>query len=200
MTEHPENIETESLDELRKFIEKYTPLPKNEWEQISDCFEKRVIEKNEIVLQEGKVCRHLYFVESGLLHFYINKDGNSITKFFTEAPYSFTSQASFNTQKPAKESIQAIEKCIVWQITYNQSNELYKLKSWTNFARNIIQEVQFFTEEILEELQTETAEFRYKKMLINEPELLKRIPLKMLASYLGIAPQSLSRIRKKLTT
>jgi predicted house-cleaning noncanonical NTP pyrophosphatase (MazG superfamily) len=77
---------------------------------------------------------------------------------------------------------------------------LYRLKSWTDFARKIIQEVQFFTEEILEELQTETAELRYEKMLKNSPTLLQRIPLKHLASYLGIAPQSLSRIRKKLTT
>jgi CRP-like cAMP-binding protein len=188
------------LDTLQKFIENYTSLPTDEWKQISVCFEKRVIDKDELILQEGKVCRHLYFVESGLLHFYINKDGNNITKFFTEAPYFFTSQSSFNSQKPANENIQAIEKSIVWQISYNQVNELYNLKSWTDFARKIIQEVQFFTEEILEELQTETAEFRYKKMLKNKPELLKRIPLKILASYLGIAPQSLSRIRKKLAT
>jgi CRP-like cAMP-binding protein len=186
------------LDTLRQFIETYTSLPADEWKLIFECFEKRVIEKDEIILQEGKVCRHLYFIESGLLRFYINKDGNDITKFFTEAPYFFTSQASFNAQKPATENIQAIEKSIIWQITYKQTNELYNLKSWTDFARKIIQEVQFFTEEILEELQTETAEFRYEKMQKNDPELLNRIPLKYLASYLGIAPQSLSRIRKKL--
>jgi CRP-like cAMP-binding protein len=188
------------VDSLRKFIENYTPLPLDEWEQISSCFQKRIIEKNEIILQEGKVCKHLYFLESGLLHFYVNKNGNHTTKYFTEAPYFFTSQTSFNTQKPATENIQALEESVVWQITYNQANELYKYKSWTEFARKIIQEVQFFTEVILEELQTETAEFRYEKMLKNDPELLKRIPLKILASYLGIAPQSLSRIRRKMMT
>jgi CRP-like cAMP-binding protein len=188
------------LDTLRKFIENYTSLPTEEWKQILEQFEKRAIEKDEIILQEGKVCRHLYFVESGLLRFYINKDGNDITKFFTEAPYFFTSQASFNSQKPANENIQTIEKSIIWQITFKQANELYKLKSWTDFARKIIQEVQFFTEAILEELQTETAEFRYQKMQKKNPKLLERIPLKYLASYLGIAPQSLSRIRKKLTS
>ncbi len=99
-------------------------------------------------MEEGKVCRHLYFVENGLLRFYINKDGNDITKFFTEAPYFFTSQASFNAQKPATENIQAIEKSLVWQISYQQTNELYQLKSWTEFARKITQEVQFFTEDI----------------------------------------------------
>ncbi len=187
------------MEALRKFIENYTSLPAEEWKQIAECFETRIVEKYELILQEGKICRHLYFVESGLFHFYINKDGNDITKFFTVAPYFFTSQASFNAQKPATENIQALEKSVVWQITYKQSNELYQLKSWTAFARKIIQEVQFFTEEILEELQTETAEFRYEKMLKKNPELLKRIPLKVLASYLGIAPQSLSRIRKKTT-
>ncbi len=188
------------MDNLRKFIENYTSLPADEWNVISECFEKRIIKKDEIVLAEGSICRHLYFVESGLLRFYINKDGDDITKFFTEAPYFFTSQASFNAQKPATENIQAIEQSIVWQITYNQTNELFSLKSWSDFARKITQEVQFFTEEILEDLQTETAEFRYERMLKNNPNLLQRIPLKYLASYFGIAPQSLSRIRKKLAT
>lgn len=188
------------METLKNFIENYTSLPINEWKQITECFEKIIIQKDEIVLQEGKVCKYLYFVETGLLRFYINKDGNDITKFFTEAPYFFTSQASFNSQKPSTESIQAIEKSVIWRISYEQVNDLYKLKSWTDFARKIIQEVQFFTEEILEELQTETAENRYEKMLKNSPALLQRIPLKYLASYLGIAPQSLSRIRKKMAT
>ncbi len=179
-------------------MDNYVSLPADEWKVISQYFVKRIIEKDEIVLQEGKICRNLYFVESGLLRFYINKDGNDITKFFTQAPYLFTSQASFNAQKPSSENIQAIEKCVVWQISHKDSNTLYKLKSWSDFGRKITQEVQFFTEEILEELQTETAELRYEKMLQNSPSLLQRIPLKYLASYLGIAPQSLSRIRKKI--
>jgi CRP-like cAMP-binding protein len=186
------------LDTLRRFIENYTNIPSDEWTEISTCFEKRIIDKDEIILKEGKICRHLYFVESGLLRFYINKDGNDITKFFTDAPYFFTSQVSFNTQKPALENIQAIEKSIVFQISYKQSNELFRLKSWNEFGRKITQEVQFFTEQILEQLQTETAELRYKRMQKSNAELIDRIPLKHLASYLGIAPQSLSRIRKKM--
>jgi CRP-like cAMP-binding protein len=188
----------QSLDKLRQFIEKYTSVPFNEWIEISNCFEKRIFEKEELILVEGKICKHLYFLESGLLRFYINKDGNEITKFFTEAPYFFTSQVSFNAQKPSLEYIQALEKSIVYQISYKKSNELFRLKSWSEFGRKITQEVQFFTEEILEQLQTETAEFRYENMLKRTPELTNRIPLKHLASFLGIAPQSLSRIRKKI--
>jgi hypothetical protein len=79
-----------------------------------------------------------------------------------------------------------------------QANELLELKSWNTFVRKLIQEVQYFTEQILQEVQTETAENRYEKMLKVNPTLLKRLPLKYLASYFGIAPQSLSRIRKKI--
>ncbi len=188
------------MDTLRRFIENYTTLSNDDWKQISVCFEKRIIEKDEILLQEGKICRHLYFIESGLLRYFINKDGNDITKFFTEAPYCFTSQVSFTAEKPATENIQAIEKSILWQITSKQANDLLELKSWNTFIRKLIQEVQYYTEEILQEIQTETAENRYKKIIETNPQLLQRVPLKYLASYFGIAPQSLSRIRKKIVT
>ena len=191
----PKNPE---LDTFKHFIENYTTLPDNDWKQISVCFEKRIVKKDEILLREGKICRYLYFLESGFLHYFVNKDGNHITKFFTIAPYCFTSQVSFTAQKPATENIQAIEESIIWQIPLKQANDLLELKSWNTFIRKLIQEVQRFTEEILLEIQTETAENRYKKMLETDPQLLQRVPLKYLASYFGIAPQSLSRIRRKI--
>ncbi|SFF59622.1 Crp/Fnr family transcriptional regulator [Thermoflexibacter ruber] len=186
------------MDEFRKFIENYTTLSDSDWKVTSACFEKRTIQKDEILLQEGKICRHLYFIESGLLRYYVNKDGNNITKYFTEAPYCFTSQVSFTAETPATENIQAIEKSVIWQTTLKQANDLLELKSWSTFVRKLIQEVQYYTEEILQEIQTETAENRYKKMIETNPQLLQRVPLKYLASYFGIAPQSLSRIRKKI--
>ena len=174
-------------------------MPDKDWELISTQFERKELPKNFNLLEQGEVCKNLYFLESGLLRFFVLKDGMEVTKFFTIAPYYFTSQASFNSKKPATEYIQTIEQSVVWEIPYCKNEELLKLKSWNNFARKITQEVQFFTEEILEELQSETAENRYKKLLRNQPELIQRIPLKHLASYFGVAPQSLSRIRKKLT-
>jgi CRP-like cAMP-binding protein len=186
------------MDALRKFIENYSSISDEDWNKISSSFEKINIEKDEILLEEGKVCKHLYFIETGLLRFFINKDGNEVTKFFTEAPYCFTSQVSFTSEKPSKENIQAIEKSVLWQTTLKQANDLLELKSWNAFVRKLIQEVQYYTEEILQEIQTETAENRYSKMIKENNELLQRIPLKYLASYFGIAPQSLSRIRNKI--
>ncbi len=186
------------LTVLKQFIERYITISSTDWDEIQAYFNRRELEKDEIILKEGEICRQLYFLESGLLRYYIMKDGEERNKFFTVAPYFFTSQFSFNQQQPAKETIQAIEDSMIWEVTYQENQQLLQLESWNLFARKITQEVQFFTEEILEELQTETAENRYLKLMNNQPELLQRIPLKHLASYLGIAPQSLSRIRKKL--
>jgi CRP-like cAMP-binding protein len=189
-----------NLDEFRRFIEKYTTLSDKDWNDISVCFAQRTLQKNELLLQEGKICRHLYFIESGLLRYFILKDGSEITKFFTGAPYCFTSQVSFTAETPAKESIQALEPSIIWQANLKQVSQLMEQKSWNTFIRKLIQEVQYYTEKILQEIHTETAETRYRKMLNSNSQFLQRIPLQHLASYLGIAPQSLSRIRKKIAS
>ncbi len=185
------------MNSLRKFIERYQSLSNSDWKMIEHLFKSNSVNKNEFILREGKICRKLYFLEKGLLRYFIDKDGMEVTKFFTIAPYFFTSQVSFNNKTPAKENIQAIEDAIIWEISYEDNNKLLELKSWNQFARKITQEVQFFTEEILEELQSETATDRYIKMLNKQGDLIQRIPQKILASYLGIAPQSLSRIRRK---
>lgn len=184
---------------LRQFIENYTPLTNNEWDMILKKFKPKSFKKGELILRENEVCRSLYFLEKGLMRYYINKDGDEVTKFFTEAPYAFTSQYSFTSGKSSNENIEVLEDALVWEISLSKANELLEIKAWSTFIRKLIQEVQFHTEQILEELQTQTAEDRYFKLLDNNPKLIQRISLKHLASYLGIAPQSLSRIRKKIT-
>ena len=181
---------------LRRFITNYTSLSNAEWSQIETCLVRQEVAKGTLILAEGKICRHLYFLESGLLRFFILKDGNDITKYFTDMPYVFTSQKSFASQQPSRESIETLEDSVLWRMTYEDAYKLLKIDAWSTFVRKLIQEVQTYTEEILEALQTETAENRYRAMLTAQPSLVQRVPLKHLASYLGIAQQSLSRIRK----
>jgi CRP-like cAMP-binding protein len=185
------------MDAFRKFLKGYTHVPDADWRVIQQAFERKEFAKNEIILEEGNICRHFYFLEDGLVRFYVFNDGNDITRFFTTAPYCFTSRNSFRTRTPALESIQALDKTIVWQTTLNHTNELLELKSWTDFTRKFLHEVQSYTEELLLENKTETAEQRYIKLMVKYPDLIQKIPLKHLSTFLGIAPQSLSRIRKK---
>ena len=183
---------------LRQFILQYTPVPEPAWQAISKCLVRRELKRESLLLEEGKTCKHLYFLEKGLLRFFVWKDGLDITKYFTDVPYVFTSQKSFNQQVPAQESIATLEDSIIWKMSYEDAQHLLELKSWSTFIRLLVQEVQTYTEEILEALQTQTAEQRYKLLLQQDAELVQRVSLKHLASYLGIAPQSLSRIRKKM--
>lgn len=183
---------------FRQYINAYTSVPDQEWNLIEQKLQSKSIPKGHLLLVEGKVCRNLYFLREGLLRYYSWKEGKDSTKFFTIAPYCFTSQRSFSQQIPSTENIEAVEESSLWYLTRADTYELLKLNSWNTFIRELVQEVQFYTEQILEEIQNETAENRYLKMLKTGDPLLQRIPLKMLASYLGIAPQSLSRIRKKM--
>jgi CRP-like cAMP-binding protein len=184
---------------LKNFIEQYTRVPDNEWLIINDAFERKLFAKNEIILQEGSICRYFYFLQTGLIRCYTIFDGTDITKYFTSAPYCFTSIESFTKQKPAEESIQTLEESVIWFAAKNKLEQLKKLNCWDEFTRKLLQEVQQYTRNSILELKTKTADQRYKELLINKPEVIQRIPLKYLSGYLGIAPQSLSRIRKNFT-
>jgi CRP-like cAMP-binding protein len=182
---------------LKNFIENYTKLSDSDWLIIQQAFERKEVAKNEILVAEGRVCRYFYFLEKGLVRCFINNDGNDVTKYFTTAPYCFTSKNSFREQVPAQDSIQTLDDSVIWQTTFKQANELLELKSWNEFVRKFLHEVQNHFEETLMEIRSKTAEQRYDELLEKYPIELDKIPLKHLSSYLGIAPQSLSRIRKK---
>ncbi|MCG6186377.1 Crp/Fnr family transcriptional regulator [Maribellus maritimus] len=186
-------------DLLKDFINRYITLSENDWNDIKREFQKKIFSKDEIILQEGKVCHHFYFFERGLIRFFCNIDGEDITKTFALAPYCFTSKISFRNQSPANESIQALEKTVVWEISYKQYKQLEKINSWNIFMRKLLNEIQEFTEKLMLDSKVLTAEKRYEILQETYPaDLLQKIPLKHLASFLGIAPQSLSRIRNNL--
>ena len=187
-----------SVHPFRSYISTFTTLADAEWSAVENCIVRNEYQTGTVLLTAGEVCKKLYFLESGLLRFFIFNDGVDKSKFFTQAPYCLTSQKSFTEEIPAKENIEVLEGSIVWEMSKSDAFSLLNIPSWSEFVRKLIQEVQFNTEQILESLQNETAEERYIHMLESADPLLSRVPLKHIASFLGIAPQSLSRIRKKM--
>lgn len=162
-------------------------------------FTRKEISKNELILEENKVCRSFSFIESGLLRYFYYEGGQDITKTFTIPPFCFTSRISFRNQTPAKENIQALEDSIIWQTSYKQYRELEKLTCWNIFIGKLLNEIDEFTELMMRQSKIMTQEERFQYLANNyPPSLLQRIPQKYLATFLGIAPQSLSRIKKSL--
>jgi CRP-like cAMP-binding protein len=187
------------MEAFRKFIERYTTLTSNEWMTIQQEFTRKEISKKELILEENKVCRSFSFIESGLLRYFYYEDGQDITKTFTIPPFCFTSRISFRNQTPAKENIQALEDSIIWQTSYKQYRELEKLNCWNTFISKLLNEIDEFTELMMRQSKTMTQEERFQYITNNYPQcILQRIPQKYMATFLGIAPQSLSRIKKSL--
>lgn len=187
------------MKDFKTFIEKYTCLPENDWATITQAFTRQKFYKNEIILQEGKICRNFYFLENGILRYFYNFDGDEVVKTFTFPPFCFTSEASFINQRPATESIQAIETSTVWQTNYEQYRELEKMASWNKFIDGLLNEIDKYSKLMIIQLKYQTPEQRYFWLTENYPQsLLQRIPQKYMASFLGVAPQSLCRIKNKL--
>jgi len=184
---------------VRIFIHTYCELTDTEWQAIEECLTRFNVPANTTLLEEGRICRYLYFLESGLVRFFIWRDGEDISKFFTLPPFCFTSQRSFTNEEPAAESIETLEDSVIWRMSQKDAFDLFRFPNWNIFVRRLIQDVQYDTEMLLETLQNDTAENRYRKMQQENDPILTRVSQKHLASFLGIAPQSLSRIRKKIS-
>lgn len=184
---------------FRAFIHNYEYLPEQVWHSIEPHLTVHNYDAEYPILKEGQICRHLYFLESGILRYFINNEGLEICKFFTQAPYCFTSQYSFLNQVRASENITSITPSVIWSLPRDIAFEFLKEPSWAAFIRKLTNEVQYLTEELLLASQSKTAEDRYKLMLTEESELITKVPMKYIASFLGIAPQSLSRIRKNVS-
>lgn len=152
--------------------------------------------KGKNVQEIGHTCKTIYFVMSGVVRIYYYKEATDITESF-EFENAFVARAeSLFTGKPSRKAIQAIEDTTLIAI---DSNKLFKLfdthSDLERLFRKIIETSYVNTVNRIESLQFNTAEERYKALLKDAPDVLKRIPLKYIASYLGITQVSLSRIR-----
>ena len=183
---------------FRAFILEYTEITDSDWKLVEPSLSHKVYQENRFILKEGKVCNHLYFLENGLVRYFISSEGKEKTILFKQPPSCFTSQSSFTQQLPATENIQAIEESAVWMITREDSDRLIDLvPNWNIFLRKLDFHTQHQTHEILKLLECKTPEERYDAMLKFGPDLVDVIPLKHLASYLDMTPQMLTIIHKR---
>ena len=152
------------------------------------------------MIKQGKVCDQVAFVVSGKLrNFYIDDAGNEVTCFFVTADSFVSAFTSFLTNTPTHENITALEDTVLRVISKKDIEELSVLIPKMQIFRRIIAENLFIImEKRIMMLQSQSAHERYEKMLKENPEILLSVPLQYTASFLGITPQHLSRLRKEL--
>ena len=161
--------------------------------------EIKQVKKKEFLLQEGKICSKITFINSGCFRIFFNVEGleNTIQFFFADAWY--TDYSSFLTGIPSVENMQALENSEVVQFSQKDIYALYDRYPVFDRVGRIMAENAFRSISRLNQMLTnEIPEQRYLNLLKQRPEVVERIPQHYIASYLGIKPESLSRIRKRI--
>ena len=187
------------IETLFKSIRSKIELNDSEFASISGYFKPVHVSKKDILVVEGKSNDKLYFIEKGLLFSYKTLDnGNLQVIQFAKENYWISDLYSFFSGAKSLFSIQALEDSILWALTRKDFEQLCSQfpKMETLFRLNF-QNAYVNTLLRLSDIYSEDAEAKYNKILEQQPDLLQRVPQYLIASYLGILPSSLSRIRNK---
>jgi CRP-like cAMP-binding protein len=159
----------------------------------------RQVAKGDLLFQEGQVCRHVSFVNKGLFCFYINADGKQMVNMFVRQGEYISDYPSFVQCKPGTSCLEAIEDAEVIQLSYETVQEAYAtIPAFQKFGRLMAEYLIIIIDEHSKLIYTHTPEERYRKMMRESNDLLQRVPQYLIASYIGITPEALSRIRKRI--
>lgn len=185
-------------NELKKFFNEYVQLPEEELDDVISKFKSKTIKKNEFVLQEGETCKDLIFVQKGCLRLYYIQDDVEVSVWFALKHSSAIEIYSFISETPSNYFLQAIEETEILYLPKVALNKLYETHpKMQEMMRKFWEDVILHLLARFTALQKDTAEQRYLDLL-EKPELLQSIPQKYLASFIGVTPTSLSRIKKNI--
>ncbi len=185
-------------ENLVRFLQSTGAVAAQQAEEIAGVFTHKVVEKQQFLLQAGRVSDDYLFLNQGLLRAFVhNTDGNDVTTGFYAGGQIVFEVSSFFNRTPARESIQALTDCEGWCLTYQQLNTLFHARSeFREFGRGVLVRGFAALKGRMLAAITEPAAARYEHLLRAHPEIVRHAPLKNIASYLGITDTSLSRIRK----
>jgi len=168
------------------------------WTKLQDLFVETEIATKTILLNEGETANQIFFIKKGCLREWFNKDGKDITfQFFFEGQL-VASIESFLSNQPSKFTIESIEPSTTFSITRKNLDQLYRLfpEFKEGFQEFIFQRFTNYSHLFLSRIK-DTPKERYEDLIENHPEIIERVPQHYIASYLGITPISLSRIRNR---
>lgn len=191
------------MDKIAKIKESIDPivsLTDDELVVFCDSFEVILLHKNDFFLEEGQICNFIGFVNHGtLIYFKSMENGNEVTTDFAFAGDWVTINQSRLNHSPSLISIKAIENTELAVISQENLTDLYlKILKLERLGRILMEQSFLKIARQSVDLQVLTAKERYESLLHNYPEIFQKVPLYHIANYLGIAPKSLSRIRKEL--
>lgn len=189
------------MEDLEKYINQFGIIKKEVFNELKKCFHTKELKKNEFFTREGEYSNEIGFLKDGIIRAYFKDEtGKEFTKQFFISPSIIGAYTSIITSKPNKINHQALTKCTMLIADYNLILKLYdKHHSLERIGRKIAEFHYVKKEEKLIEHAVLCAEKRYANLKNNFPAIENKIPQYHIASYLGISPTQLSRIRKKIS-
>jgi CRP-like cAMP-binding protein len=187
-------------DDKINIFRQFTDFNDSELEIIMPYFETKKFRKKSTLLNVGIVSNEVFYLINGCIRLYCEKDGDELsTYFFTENMFA-GSYDSFLSRKPSKVAIETLEECEVLVLTHEAQEELYRVFPKMNeFIRKAIEQRFVLLHDLFISYLLNSPEERYLTLLEERPDLLQRIPQHQIASFLGITPVSLSRIRNRIS-
>ena len=173
-------------------------------EGIKDYFRKHSyscsFRKGKLLLKAGQICEHIYFIKKGAVRGFIKEGKKDITTWITAENEVVSSISALDAREPALENMQAIENCELLALTYADFQNLYiRFPEFNIVARKVLQKYYKDAEGRAFIVRLTNAENKYRLFITRYGHLANRIPLKYIASFLGITLETLSRVRKKLS-
>lgn len=190
------------MEQIRHYFEKaiQQKLTDEDWQIFSSKLLQQKLPKHHVLLKAGETENYLSFIEAGIIRYYIPKEENDITLAFVFDGNFASGYDSFLTRTPSAYAAETLTKTTLWRITYKDLQTIYDETEIGNKIGRFAAE-DLFLKKFKRELSllNEIAEQRYLNLFVEQPHLLRQIPLKYIASYIGVTPQALRRIRKRIS-
>ncbi|HYW34758.1 MAG TPA: Crp/Fnr family transcriptional regulator [Balneolaceae bacterium] len=185
------------FEQLKQSITNHVSLSDDEWALCKQNFRPKRMLKRQFLLQEGDVCRQLTFVEKGSLCSYsIDSKGNQHVIRFAFEGWWIADLQSFFTDNPSTLNIEVLEDSELLMLDRkNHEKLLQQIPTYEKYHRIILQNAYIALQQRFENALGLTAEEKYARLIKQNPEFMNRVPLNLVASYLGVSPETLSRVR-----
>lgn len=194
-------VSDEEFSRLRAYVNRFMVLPEPDFAAMQQRMVRQTIPKGGHLLKAGEVCPYVAFINKGHLRSYCLVKGEEVTYNFWFEGNFITDYSSFLTRQPSIETHEALDDVEVITVSYDDMQDLYKqFPGWDKFGRLIAEFIIIGIAERNRAMLFLSPEEQYLNLMKTRPKVFANVPQHYIASYLGLRPESLSRIRKRLAT
>lgn len=184
------------MDAFFNSVSKFATLNEDSVQAFASVMKRHELPKGRTLVQAHTICDQLYFIETGLSRTYYIKDGKYVTDWISAEGEFAVSIISFTTQQPDRRAVELLESSVLWSISYQALENLYQAHhEIEHLGRLLLTYGCISLQQRFDDLHFATAAERYQTLLATRPTLLQRVPLGIIASYLGMSQETLSRMR-----